>query len=96
MFTARLYERGMIEGDHLAVWTLQDALDGKKDVGVQVRNAYVKAASNWLLVYGDAVFAEVEGDVEVLQWNGWYDRLNEVTGGKWRAKLSRSTKTACA
>jgi hypothetical protein len=59
-FTAHLHERGMIKGSHLAVWTLQDALDGAKTVPERERNAYVKAASNWLLLNGEAIYAETE------------------------------------
>jgi hypothetical protein len=64
-FTAHLHERGTIKGSHLAVWTIQDALDGAKVVPEQERNAYVKAASNWLLLNDEAVYAELAGGESV-------------------------------
>ena len=84
-FTAHLYERGMIKGSHLAVWTIQDALDGTKTVLEQERNAYVKAASNWLLLNGgEAFYAEIAGGESMSkEWRRWHDRINEVADGKW-------------
>ena len=38
-FTAHLYERGMIKGTDLAVWTIQDSLDGTKSVSEREHNA---------------------------------------------------------
>jgi hypothetical protein len=87
-FTAHLYERGMIKGSHLAVWTLQDALDGTKTVSEQERNAYVKAASNWLLLVGEAVYAEIEdgGSVSTREWRRWHDSIDEVADGTWNKR----------
>jgi hypothetical protein len=46
------------------VWTIQDALDGAKTVPGRERDAYVKVASNWLLLTGEAVHAEIaDGDL---------------------------------
>jgi hypothetical protein len=86
-FAAHLYERGMIKGSHLAVWTIQDALDGVKAVPEQERNAYVKAASNWLLLNGEAIYAELTGGESVSkEWRGWHDRVNDVADGKWNKR----------
>jgi hypothetical protein len=86
-FAAHLYERGMIKGSHLAVWTIQDALDGVKAVPQQERNAYVKAASNWALLNGEAIYAELTGGESVSkEWRGWRDRINDVADGKWNKR----------
>jgi hypothetical protein len=87
-FTAHLHERGMIKGSHLAVWTIQDALDGAKTVPEQERNAYVKAASNWILLNGEAVYAEVAGgeSVSTKEWRHWHDRIDEVADGTWNKR----------
>jgi hypothetical protein len=87
-FTAHLHEREMIKGSHLAVWTLQDALDGAKTVPEQERNAYVKAASNWLLLNGEAVYAETKGggSVSTKEWRRWHDRINEAADGTWNKR----------
>jgi hypothetical protein len=87
-FTAHLYERGMIKGSHLAVWTIQDALDGAKTVPEQERNAYVKAALNWLLLDGEAVYAETAGggSVSTKEWRRWHDRIDEVASGTWNKR----------
>jgi hypothetical protein len=88
IFTAHLYERGMIKGTDLAVWTIQDSLDVTKSVSEQERNAYVKAASNWLLLTGEAVHAEIaEGEsVSRKEWRRWRDCVDEVADGKWNKK----------
>jgi hypothetical protein len=88
-FTAHLYDRGMIKGTHLAVWTLQHALDGAKTVPEQEHNAYVKAASNWLLLNGEAVHAEITGggSVSKKEWRRWHDRIDEIADGKWNGRL---------
>jgi hypothetical protein len=87
-FAAHLHERGMIKGIDLAVWTLQNALNGAKTVLEQERNAYVKAASNWLLLDGEAVYAETEGggSVSMEEWKRWHDRIDEVAGGTWNKR----------
>ncbi|KAM0696432.1 hypothetical protein Q7P36_003678 [Cladosporium allicinum] len=87
-FTAHLYERGMIKGSHLAVWTIQDALDGANTLPEQKRNAYVKAASNWILLNGEAVYAEVAGgeSVSTKKWSHWHDRIDEVADGTWNKR----------
>ena len=87
-FTAHLYERGMIKGSHLAVWTIQDALDGTKTAPEQERNAYVMAASNWLLLNGEAVYAEIEGggSVSTKEWRRWHDSIDEVADGTWNKR----------
>ena len=83
-FTAHLCEREMIKGTHLAVWTIQDALDGAKPVNEQERNAYVKAACHWLLLNGEAIYAEIaSGGPVSTEWRRWHDRINEVADGKW-------------
>lgn len=77
----------MIKGNNLAVWTIQDALDGAKSVPQRDRNAYVKAAANWLLLDGEAVYAEVAGDqAGWKEWRGWQDRFSEVVDGKWNGR----------
>jgi len=86
-FAAHLHERGMIKGCHLAVWTIQDALDGAKKVSEQERNAYVKATSNWLLLNGEAVYTEIASDgSKSKEWRHWHDRLNEVANGTWNKR----------
>ena len=77
----------MIKGSHLALWTIQDALVGAKVVPEQERNAYVKAASNWLLLNGEAIYAELAGGESVSkEWRRWHDRINEVADEKWNKK----------
>lgn len=70
------------------MWTIQDALGGAKTVPEQYRNAYVKAAANWLLLTGEAIHAEIaDGElVSSKEWRRWRDRINEVADGKWNKK----------
>jgi hypothetical protein len=70
------------------VWTIQDALGGAKTVPGRERDAYVKVASNWLLLTGEAVHAEIaDGElVSSKEWRRWRDRVYEVADGKWNKK----------
>ncbi|SMQ47085.1 unnamed protein product [Zymoseptoria tritici ST99CH_3D7] len=79
-FTAHLHARGMVTGHRVALWTLETALDTSKVVSQAERNAYVKAASNWLLLCGD----EIHTGTTAQQWRGWHNRLKQVSDGKWR------------
>lgn len=52
--------------------------DGSSAVPERERNAYVKAASQWLLLNGDAVFK----DVPSKKWQRWHKQINVVACGK--------------
>ncbi|SMR45609.1 unnamed protein product [Zymoseptoria tritici ST99CH_1E4] len=81
-FAAQLCKRGMIKGHRLAVWTSETALDSKKVVEPAERNAYVQAAANWFLIYGDGIFTAIGAQ----EWQGWKGCLEQVVGGKWNGK----------
>jgi hypothetical protein len=45
---------------------------------------YVKAASNWNMLLGDAIHADVTSDgIPLKEWERWRQRIEEVAGGKW-------------
>ena len=82
-FAARIFERGMLKGPILAIGTIERALENVKKDTSQERNAFVKAASQWLLLQGDVVYAEVtDGRLSQKKWQGWHERLSAVAAGE--------------
>lgn len=96
-FAARIYERGVVKGSHLAIWVLQAALEEKRKLVGQEGEAYVMAASQWILIHGEQVYREaVAGgepgpalpwksssqDLTLRKWRHWREQLHAVASGK--------------
>lgn len=82
-FAARIHERRMVNGPELAVWTLEHAFEKHKGSTNDERDAYVQAASQWILIQGDVAYAEVvKGKLARKTWRGWRERFADLAARK--------------
>lgn len=84
----------MLQGSNLAVWALQDVLEGRKKVNGKEDEAYVVAASQWILFYGEEIYREAVAGGEpflplnssthltLRRWRCWCEELHAIANGK--------------
>ncbi|KAI9837081.1 MAG: hypothetical protein M1819_000730 [Sarea resinae] len=89
-FVANLHERRIFRTDHTwAIWAQRDALENpQEDQGV-IRDAYVLAAAQWILWYGQSLFKQVLSHGEVSPKDLQYWKPGPLYNGKADLSLHR-------
>ncbi|KAI9675627.1 MAG: hypothetical protein M1817_000994 [Caeruleum heppii] len=103
-FAAHLWEHRIFSTDPTwAIWAQRDALEGRVDVEDDEQDAYVLAAAQWILWYGQSFFKQVmyPGDVTPNDLRGWspgplYDGKAALNLHRWHFWRDSYREIACS
>ncbi|KAI9802791.1 MAG: hypothetical protein M1833_001390 [Piccolia ochrophora] len=89
-FAANIYERRILGTDATwAIWAQREAHEGLKNEQGSVRDAYVLAAAQWIIYYGQSFFKEVIRPREVSSTDLQYWKPGPLYAGKADLSLDR-------
>lgn len=83
-FIARVYERGLLQGQTLPIFFIVRVFDAKRSDTQAARDAYAKAALQYLLIGGDAIYYEITEEEDrkpYNKWQHWREQVSAIATG---------------